>query len=156
MASSLNIVIDIHVCILFIVHSAFNLSYPDPLAESKTIYQAFKHPKAPATDVGNGHVKHSLDVTEELPAVVLAEKVPEQAPEIKKLSSGIISGKKKTTSTKPQKTDEELLQEALAKVLQVILKYQKTCASHGPIKLDKGFVLKRVYEQVHCSSLAGV
>lgn len=88
------------------------------MAESKTIYQAFKQSKVPATDVGNGHVKHSLDVMEELPAVVLAEKVPEQAPEIKKPNAGIIGGKKKALSTKPQKTDEELLQEALSKVLK--------------------------------------
>ena len=94
----------------------------DPLAESKTIYQAFKHPKVPTADVGNGHVKHALDVTEELPAVVLAERMPEQAPEIKKASAGIIGGKKKTVSTKPQKTDEELLQEALSKVLKILKK----------------------------------
>ena len=92
------------------------------MAESKTIYQAFKHPKVPTADVGNGHVKHALDVTEELPAVVLAERMPEQAPEIKKASAGIIGGKKKTVSTKPQKTDEELLQEALSKVLKILKK----------------------------------
>ena len=107
--------------ILFIVCLVLNLHciFPDPLAESKTIYQAFKHPKVPTADVGNGHVKHALDVTEELPAVVLAERMPEQAPEIKKPSAGIIGGKKKTVSAKPQKTDEELLQEALSKVLKI-------------------------------------
>lgn len=86
------------------------------MAESKTIYQALKGSKAHASHIGNGHVKHTSDVYEELPAV-LAERVPEQAPEIKKLSGGFIGGKKKTVSTKPQKTDEELLQEALLKVL---------------------------------------
>lgn len=109
------------------------------MAESKTIYQALKHPKVPATDVGNGHVKHALDVTEELPAVLLAERVPEQAPEIKKPSAGIIGGKKKAASTKPQKTDEELLQEALLKVLEILLKYLKKTALHEVIRLAKGF-----------------
>ena len=60
-------------------------------------------------------MKQTSDVSEELPAV-LAERVPEQAPEVKKPSVGIIGSKKKTASTKPQKTDEELLQEALSKV----------------------------------------
>lgn len=82
-----------------------------------------KHPKVPVTDVGNGHVKHTTDVAEELPAVLLqAERVPEQAPEIKKPNVGIIGGKKKPASAKPQKTDEDLLQEALSKVLRMLLK----------------------------------
>lgn len=88
----------------------------DPLAESKTIYQALKHPKGPVNDIGNGHVKHTPDISDELPAV-LAERIPEQAPEMKKPSAGPIGGKKKAVSAKPQKTDEEFLQEALLKVL---------------------------------------
>ena len=93
------------------------------MAASKTIYQALKQPNRPVTDVGNGHVKHSTDIAEELPAVLLqAERVPEQAPEIKKPNVGITGGKKKTAAAKPQKTDEELLQEALSKVIKMLLK----------------------------------
>lgn len=95
------------------------------MGESKTIYQALKHPKVPVTELGNGHVKHTSDISEEMPAV-LGEKVAEQAPDVKKLSAGIIGGKKKTASTKPQKTDEEFLQEALAKVLKILCSLQKT------------------------------
>ena len=93
------------------------------MSESKTIYQALKHPKVPVTDVGNGHVKQSTDVTEELPAVLQVERVPEQAPEVKKPNVGITGGKKKAASAKPQKTDEDLLQEALSKVIKWSLKY---------------------------------
>lgn len=75
-----------------------------------------KAPKGAAGDIGNGHVKHTSDIPDELPAV-LAERVPEQAPEMKKANAGLIGGKKKTAAAKPQKTDEELLQEALSKVL---------------------------------------
>lgn len=88
----------------------------DPLAESKTIYQALKQPKGTVTNVGNGHVKHTSDIPDELPAV-LADRVPEQAPVLKKPVIGFIGSKKKPVSTKPQKTDEEFLREALAKVL---------------------------------------
>ena len=87
------------------------------MGESKTIYQSLKHPKVPVADIGNGHVKHTAGIPDELPAV-LAERVPEQAPEVKKLSGSSIGSKKKPASTKPQKTDEELLQEALSKVLK--------------------------------------
>ena len=92
-----------------------NLLSIDPLAASKTIYQALKHPKVPVTEVGNGNVKHTADIPDELPAV-LAERVAEQAPEMKKPGTSFIGTKKKPASTKPQKTDEELLQEALSKV----------------------------------------
>ena len=54
----------------------FILFFSDPLAESKTIYQALKQPKGSVTE--NGHVKHASDIADELPAV-LAEIIPEQA-----------------------------------------------------------------------------
>ena len=88
----------------------------DPLAESKTIYQALKQPQGTVSVVGNGHVKHTSDIPDELPAV-LADRVHEQAPEMKKPNAGFIGSKKKPASAKPQKTDEEFLREALAKVL---------------------------------------
>lgn len=59
-------------------------------------------------------MKHVPDIADELPAV-LAERTPEQAPEVKKPSASSFGSKKKPQ--KPQKTDEELLKEALAKVL---------------------------------------
>lgn len=60
-------------------------------------------------------MKHTADIPDELPAV-LTERVAEQAPEMKKPGTSFTGSKKKPASTKPQKTDEELLQEALSKV----------------------------------------
>ncbi|XP_068678682.1 transmembrane protein 214-A-like [Montipora foliosa] len=105
----------------------------NPLGDSKTIYQAFKEPKETSSTVGNGHVKHDASkVPDELPAV-LARKVPEQAPQGKKSSSGFVGSRKKQASSKAQKTDEQLLKEAIAKLdLDELTALQTNLESYFP------------------------
>ncbi|XP_029185282.2 transmembrane protein 214-B-like [Acropora millepora] len=88
----------------------------NPLAGDKTIFQELQISKASAPKTQNGHVKlHATAVPDELPAV-LAKNFPEQASEIKKRGSGFVGSKKKQAPSKPHKTDQDLLKEALAKV----------------------------------------
>lgn len=92
------------------------LLFSDPLAGDKTIFQELEISKASARKAQNGHVKlHATAVPDELPAV-LAKNFPEQASEIKKRGSGFVGSKKKQAPSKPHKTDQDLLKEALAKV----------------------------------------
>ncbi|XP_015749276.1 PREDICTED: uncharacterized protein LOC107329059 [Acropora digitifera] len=87
----------------------------NPLAGDKTIFQELQISKASAPKAQNGHMKvHATAVPDELPAV-LAQNFPEQASEIKKRGSGFVGSKKKQAPSKPHKTDQDLLKEALAK-----------------------------------------
>lgn len=92
------------------------LLFSDPLAGDKTIFQELQISKASAPKTQNGHVKlHATAVPDELPAV-LVKNFPEQASEIKKRGSGFVGSKKKQAPSKPHKTDQDLLKDALAKV----------------------------------------
>lgn len=88
----------------------------NPLAVGKTIFQELEKSKVSTPKAQNGHVKlRAAAVPDELPAVLM-KNFPEEASEIKKRGSGFVGSKKKQASSKPHKTDQDLLKEALAKV----------------------------------------
>lgn len=92
------------------------LLFSDPLAVGKTIFQELEKSKISTPKAQNGHVKlRAAAVPDELPAVLM-KNFPEEASEIKKRGSGFVGSKKKQASSKPHKTDQDLLKEALAKV----------------------------------------
>ena len=107
------------------------LSFSDPLAAGTTIFQKLEKSTVSTPKVQNGHVKRGVAaVPDELPAVSM-KNFPEQAPEIKKHGSGFVGSKKKQASSKPQKTDQDLLKEVLAKVwLEICFNLVLLCPTH--------------------------